>query len=312
MSELNIASKLYGKFKFIVTHADGSKSESNEFNNLILNNAFSSTSVSDLSVCAVGTGTTDPTVNDTALVNQVGQTSSTGTSSAVPTVWAGTLATVGRKNTYSFAPGAVVGNISEVALYTFSVASVRIGVRTLVKDLSGNPTTIPLTAGDQLSVEYILFVEIETRPAPQILNINGVDYSVQLVVGYPEAYTTTTSRIGPSNYPFVNATSGGVTIGDTITIPADGDAQRLNTVLGNRTNVTSVLTTDRTVAGEYKDTYSATIQTSTQLPATAPIKAVFFRNSDNVCNIAVVFTPSLPKNNTVGYTFKLACKIARA
>ncbi|MCT8857539.1 hypothetical protein K5M76_09590 [Shewanella xiamenensis] len=310
MSELCVTSKLYGKFKFIVTHADGSKTESNEFDNLILNNAFSNSNVSELSVCAVGSGTTAPSVTDTALVSQVGSLSGIGTGAAVTTTWEGTLATVGRKNTYSFTAGAIVGNISEVAIYSAIVS--RIAVRTLVKDLNGNPTTITLTAGDQLSVEYTLFVKIETRPPAQTLNINGVDYSVKTIIGFPEAYASTISKIGPSNYPFVNSVSDGVSINDTINIPADGVAQRLNTALGNRINVTASLTTDRSVTGELTETFSATIPTSTQLPSNANIKAVFFTNSNNVCNIAVVFDPPLPKNNTVGYTFKLACKIARA
>ncbi|MCU7962422.1 hypothetical protein L5M28_07495 [Shewanella sp. SW32] len=312
MSELNIAAKLYGKFKFVITHANGSKTESNEFDNLILNNAFNNSQANNFGICAVGTGTTAPDVTDTALVNQVGSVSAIGTSAAVATTWVGTLATVGRKNTYSFTAGAIVGNISEVAIYDTSVSTARILVRTLVKDLSGDPTTIPLTAGDQLSVEYTLFVEIETRPAPQILTINGVDYSAQTIVAYPEAYATITSRISPSNYPYLNATGGGVSLNDTINIPANGVTQRLDTTLGNRVNLTATYASNRTVVGEYTETFSATIPTSTQLPSTAPIKAVFFRNSDNFCNIAVVFTPSLPKNNTVGYTFKFACKIKRA
>lgn len=312
MSELCVTSKIYGKFKFIVTHADGSKEESNEFDNLILNNAFSSTTVSDLNVCAVGSGTTEPSVTDTSLVSQVGPVSGTGTGAAVTTTWQGTLATVGRKNTYSFTAGSIVGNISEVAVYSDSVSTARIVVRTLVKDLSGNPTTITLTSGDQLSVEYTLFVKIETRPPAQTLNIKGVDYSVKVIVGFPEAYSTGLSLISPSRYPYLSAVSGGVSLSDTITIPNDGVPQKLNATAGNILVLNPTLTTDRAVAGQMTDTYSATIQTSSQLPNNASIKAAFFRTHSYDCNLAVVFDPPLPKNNTVGYTFKLACKIARA
>ncbi|MCH7421308.1 hypothetical protein [Shewanella sp. MM_2022_3] len=316
MSGLNIDAKAYGKFKLIITHSDGRKVESAEFSNLLLNNAFSNTSATEFTYCGVGTGTTEPTVTDTALVNKIGPISSSanGSSSEIPTTWSGSVATVGRKMAYSFALGAVVGNISEIAIYNSNSSLSSILVRTLVKDTNGNPTSITLTASDQLSVEYSFFVEIETRQPAQTINIGGANYQASVIVGFPESYASSSTKeasIMPTRYPYANTTANSFFFKEVMSVPPTGTAARLDINSGNRVNLTASSTTDRSVAGVIKETISCTIPTATQLPNGASIGFCVIYTSANVANIAIAFNPPLPKNNTVGYTVSLSFSITR-
>lgn len=131
--------------------------------NLILNSGIARatsdsagiTSDSLLTNCLVGTGTGAPLVTDTELQsplatspNGVRQSGTYSYDSGADEI---TTTTVMR---YTFALGAVVGNLSEIGIRPSSVSN--LFSRALIVDGSGDPTTITVTADDQLIVDYTL------------------------------------------------------------------------------------------------------------------------------------------------------------
>lgn len=135
---------------------------------------------------SVGTGSAAPTLGDTNLQNPLATVNSS-TSDVVQNSYTydsvsdSFIYTMGK--TLSFALGAVVGNVSEVGVFSttssLSGNSSPLFSRALVTDGLGNPTTIAVTAEDQLVVTYTL-----TGIIPRSLNgsfiINGVTYNYEM------------------------------------------------------------------------------------------------------------------------------------
>lgn len=110
--------------------------------------------------CGVGTGNTPPSFSDTQLTNFLamhppgagqnveGYTSTTYVAGP-PAYWVCT-------KTYAFAIGAVVGNVSEVGVGNCATGNTQPQLfnHALILDGGGNPTTIPVTATDALTVVY--------------------------------------------------------------------------------------------------------------------------------------------------------------
>jgi len=179
--------------------------------------------------CTVGSGTTTPAVTDTTLENFVAaqqsasQVSKTRDSS---TRWMW----VSRITNHQFAIGAVVGTIAEVGIGLddplFS--------RSLIKDEAGNPTTLTLTAADQLFVLYDHRLYVDADPVALAFSANG---EAQTGTARPIAfnswdlYTATPGRfqVMSGDYAYVGATAlGAVTATDPV-----GYTQRFNEVIGS-------------------------------------------------------------------------------
>lgn len=135
--------------------------------------------------CSVGTGTAEPSVNDTGLVSVLATVSGANqqvTNNLIQEVIEGVnyLKWTNSK-TFSFPIGGVVGNISEVGVFGSTLTSVNSDIlfsRTLIKDEQGNNTTITLTAEDQLIVTYTLITVV---PCDFTFNFtyDSVDYLVE-------------------------------------------------------------------------------------------------------------------------------------
>lgn len=106
---------------------------------------------------AVGTGTTEPTVTDTALQTQVGgRTNSRGNPVIASTAGAElSYDYVWGKTTKVFFPGEATGNLTEVGLF-FSQTGGTMFCRQLFRDGLGNPVTVVKTADDELRITYEL------------------------------------------------------------------------------------------------------------------------------------------------------------
>lgn len=137
-------------------------------------------------VFSVGTGSTEPTLNDTSLENTLA-TITENSNSVVNNTYS--YDEVSDSFTYTsskqiaFPLGSVVGNISEVGVFgnsgsTNAAAATTMFSRALIKDINGNPTTITLTNEDQLVVTYTL-VMIVPRTVSFNFNYNGVDYNLE-------------------------------------------------------------------------------------------------------------------------------------
>ncbi|MEJ6520333.1 hypothetical protein PQI64_11310 [Shewanella bicestrii] len=315
MKKLAVNGKARGEFNFIVTKCDGKKEEY-KFHNLLLNGAFSQSSRT-LNYCTVGTGTNPPTPTDTGLQSRLGSNlSNLGIGSDVPIVWVDSVATVGRKTTFSFNPGEIVGNISELAIYaSTSISPSNILIRALIEDINGNPTAITLGSGDQLTIEHTLYVEIETRPTPVVMNINSVSYTVSLIVAYPALYIyspTDPTIISAQNYPELAAASGSATIAQGITVPSVGIIARPD-YSGARVNKNPTAEYNLQPALGYSEiTLSVTMDTGEQLPGNVAIGGMMVGGSISRPTIAVLFDPPLPKNSSVGYKFDITARISRS
>ena len=131
------------------------------FKNLLLDNFFKTVSPlgngdtisAEPAYCKVGTGSTPPSPVDTYLASQVARIGRSGQSytysNSIATGYWRQVATP-----FTFPVGSVVGNISEIGVSNYEDSLLL--SRSLIKDGLGNPTTITLTATDQLKVKYTL------------------------------------------------------------------------------------------------------------------------------------------------------------
>lgn len=314
MSELNIVGKARGEFHLIVTRANGDVEEAT-FPNMLLDNAFASSNPI-LAYCTVGSGTTPPAGTDTQLESRLGSNlSAGGTSEELSATFVGSIATVARKTTMVFSAGGVIGNVSELAIYSSpSIAAGNIVVRALVTDVNGDPTTITLDAGDQLTVEHTLYVDIETRPTPTVMNINGTDHTASIVVGWPEFYTSVGSQtqFGAMNLPGIMLSGSAARFAETINVGSVGSKVRPSTA-GAAYATTPTITHDVSTPALGKKTATAaiTMATSTQLTGGVSIGGVVYGTTAGNMTTAILFDPPLPKNSTVGYTMRLTATLER-
>lgn len=160
---INVNGKLKGVFSPItVIRGDGSV-ETYQAPNLVLDSGIAIATAGGngitsnllLTNCVVGTGATPPAVTDTALVSQLAVSPNgvmqSGTYSYDEIGDDLSAVTVMR---YTFAIGAVVGNISEIGIRPSGQTN--LFSRALIVDGGGSPTTITVTASDQLIVDYTL------------------------------------------------------------------------------------------------------------------------------------------------------------
>jgi hypothetical protein len=196
---------LGGVFDITVLDNKGNVKQKNESKNLIvdawLNEFCSQTGVSSnvnlnpnspssswglFTQFKVGTGSNNPLLTDTDLQAPV----ATVTTSAADTVSVNYLYDADSDSfvytmsrTMPFALGAVVANISEVGVWSLTTSfgtNPRLFSRALIKDGFGNPTTITVTAEDQLVITYTLtFVMPRTLVGSFILNENTYNFEIK-------------------------------------------------------------------------------------------------------------------------------------
>lgn len=164
-----------GRYKFQAVKADGTTRELTDwFDNLILDAGLNRMgSGSYLSNCHVGTGNTAPTVTDTALAGFVANTTAvtnTTYSAAASAPYYGSIL-----KTFRFGQGVAAGNLAEVGIGWGTGAS--LFSRALIKDGSGNPTTITVLSDEFLDVTYELRLYVPTADTVNVVNISGVNYT---------------------------------------------------------------------------------------------------------------------------------------
>lgn len=126
--------------------------------------------------CQVGTGTTTPTFGDTALANRIAGSNSEVSGGTSATIVAGPPRYSSNISGRRFAAGVATGNLTEVGFGWATTGSLY--NRALIRDGSGNPTTITVLADE------ILDVYLETRfyiptgdGTPFVLTLGGVNYT---------------------------------------------------------------------------------------------------------------------------------------
>lgn len=169
---------------------------------------------------AVGTSGTTPSVTDVALGAQLGSRSNSivvndsGSNSGSPLYYSKVI------KTWSFAQGAVVGNVAEVGTFASPTGN-NAWTRALVRDGLGNPTTLTVLAGETLSVTY------EVRYYPNLTDSSGTITISGTTYNWTKRASTVSGVVGAGISANVighnTQTSGGDAFAaDTLpTIPAD-------------------------------------------------------------------------------------------
>lgn len=152
--------------KIKIKHKDGSSTVLDGFDNLITNAGLDfigvDTAYAATRYCRVSSNAHDPLITDNSLIGQVGTASDLGSfvlsNSGGTPEWFQQMERV-----YTFPTGAVVGNISKLAVFSAASGGTMFSVA-LIKDSGGNPTTISLTAEDQLFITWVLRKYVSTTP----------------------------------------------------------------------------------------------------------------------------------------------------
>lgn len=212
--KIGISIKYAGYMRVEVLHAEGSCTDTGWFKNLITNqgldmlgNWAGNGSIGYIPThVAVGTSNTAPTITDTQLGNEIAHFPANGSNNPLsaaayvagpPTYWSYT-------GTWTFTQGAVVGNLAEIGFGGMKVGDtvVELMSRSLIKDGSGNPTTLPVTATDILRINYELREYIDTTDHNTTCTISGT------------TYTNVVRRVAitspPPGYPYIAFYSAGI------------------------------------------------------------------------------------------------------
>lgn len=157
----------------------------------------------NLIFCRIGTGNTAPASGDTALVAQVGATSTSGTGGGYD--YNSTDKYVWRRVAKRFAAGSVSGvNLAEVGMGYSS--SSNLFSRSLIKDTGGSPTTLTLAADEVLDVLYELRCYLPANNTTVAATIDGSANTVTIRYSEtPRQLRNWAARIG---FPFKLASVG--------------------------------------------------------------------------------------------------------
>ena len=212
--------KVKGQYTIEVIQEDGSLKQgaglNTPFDNLLTNTFYASITENTYNANAnnirVGTGSTPPVDSNTALQAQIASADISVSTTYIPALLQGK-----QSGTATFATGGVIGNISEVGLFDYDG---RMYSRALIKDANGDPTTITLTATDQLRVTYTIVTYLlnTTLSGKVTVTRDGVNESYPWVF-YPAGMSESYGPVPIFN--FSSNTWGSVfTIGYTSADPA--------------------------------------------------------------------------------------------
>lgn len=200
--ELFLAPHLKGVFTIRARNRAGVVVREKEFENLILNQGLDRLAQSTVvfSHCQVGTGTVAPAETQTQLAAYVA--SSAASIDSVMTYGSAPAYVATLTNVYTFATGAVVGNMTEVGVGWGNTNAANLFSRALILDINGNPTSFPVFADEQLEVTYQIKIYPPVNDVSTTQNINGVPVNV---IVRPHKVTSGGFRLYQSNFSKINA-----------------------------------------------------------------------------------------------------------
>lgn len=167
---------LTGHFKMTVGGGKRGRVVLAEFDNLILDAGLNRLGTGEIaSHIQVGSGSSTPTVSQTALDAFVAQTSTVLTGD-VDTYVAGPPEYINIIRGRRFAEGVAAGNLSEVGI-GWTAAPGSLFSRALILDGLGSPTTITVLSDEFLDVEYTLRVYPPALDRTGMITIQGVNYN---------------------------------------------------------------------------------------------------------------------------------------
>ena len=300
MTPTSINIGLSGEYQFEITKADGSIESTGWMKNLVLDsgldrlgNGPSSGLSGPVYYARVGTGTSTPTTSQTSLDSQLASQAATN-SAAQSTVNSGAPNyTTTHVFKYSFAQGAVVGNISEVGVGWTAAAAGTLFSRSRIVDSSNNPTTLTIVALDQFTVYYRLQVTPSLIDVNGSVVIGGTTYNYLSRVASVGNFAGTPSIFTDNSVSMLNTGSMGSYSGTTTSTIGANTAQPTNTTFESPT-VTSP--TSYVPGSFYKDiNFSWSIS---QAVYGGGLKTLDIYSSGGWCHFQYSFTPVIPKTNS--------------
>lgn len=246
-------------------------------------------------VLQVGTGNTPPAVTDTALASFLAQIAGKSSSGVVVSGTDVNGAYSGVRCTYEFAQGTVIGNLTEVGLKIAS-ADTSLTSRSLIKDGSGNPTTLTVTAIDQLTVLYELrYYYNDSMTSSGTMTIGGVSTNWAVLSAGRTAYNQASFFSGRAHSYFVTTVYGtGVTFGAAGTDPSGGASSAVSKSGSTSVNV-----------GTSTATYTITAYTISEANVSGGILAILIDPQVDATlaspahnRIKISFSPAVAKTST--------------
>jgi len=226
MNAIKLNVGMHGEFRLVVNQGTERERDYGWFDNLILDQGLEAIGTNPqgneslIRYCRLGTGTSAPSNSQTVLDTQVAASGSNPTGSSNSNE--GTpLYRVTQTVYWTFAQGAVVGNISEIGVGWGSIGATLFS-RALILDGSGNPTTITLVSIDQLTVYYRLRFTPPITDGTGTLTLSGTGYTYTLRIADINIFmvgsgSSTIGRLYPdffrANTAYTRSHPAGCTIG---------------------------------------------------------------------------------------------------
>jgi len=126
--------------------------------------------------CHVGTGSAVPAFTDTTLQAWRNSTNTYAASENIGLVVTPAYYYYARQ-VYRFAAGMASGNLTEIGLSSGGASTSALFSRALIRDTSGNPTTVTVLADEVLDVTYEVRVYVDTADVAGSVVIGGVTYA---------------------------------------------------------------------------------------------------------------------------------------
>ena len=191
-----------GEYRLVVNTPQGER-DTGWFDNLILDQGldFLGMDIYTVQYASIGTGTAPPDVAQTSLSAHTAYAAAnrSGTSTVV-NLGAPSYASQ-HTYSYTFAQGAVVGNMTEVGVGTENKAG-KLFSRALIVDTNGDPVTLTLTSIDQLTLYYRITIYPPITDQTGSFDIGGITYnytsrllSAGNFAGSPYVFTSAFSQI---------------------------------------------------------------------------------------------------------------------
>ena len=299
---MNFQSRLEGEYR-IVINRNGEEQDTGWFKNVILNQGLDrlGQQAAVVSHAHVGTGTTTPSITQTGLTTFLAAVTHNPS-------YASSTVNEGAPNysalltyTYPFAQGAVVGNVTEVGV-GWATTGNNLFSRALILDGSGNPTTLSITAIDQLTVYYRIRIFPPLTDTTGTLTIGGTPYNYTLRVANVANFANNLFLLG-SNFPYPYNSyiyGAGSNLGAITGMPS-------GTASSSNTNVSQAAYTTGTY---YRDaTWTWSVSTGNAVGGIQAIRFGYIQSYEAI-QFQMRFDNPIPKDNTK--TFSISMRISWA
>lgn len=298
---MNFNTRISGEYRFVITSEDGTSRDTGWFPNLILNQGLDMLGGyqgNPMQYASIGTGTSTPIASQTSLDSP---TAYSGAQVFVSVTSAGTPSySTLHLFSYTFAQGAVVGNMSEIGTGK-SLTGGNLFSRALIVDDLGNPTTITITAIDQLIVYYRVTLSPPLIDGVGTVVLNSITYNYTTRILNAASFGAIEYLLSNGAYYFSTIYSVATYGAGSVLSPITGNAPTGSTIF-NSTNTPPISTSAYGQGNYYRDWVIAL--SPTQGLETGGIQGIKITSGGPwlPCRFQIVFNTPIPKVNTNSLT----------